>query len=144
MQFPFLVCLFFFFIHSRPAEMFKLMWKMGWKKRCWNNLGRDGKALKTRTKERKKGNTTALGEWEDYPVGGLSPFLLGWHHRLGGHNPAPEHFVMMDGNIRLLWQRPVQTNRHQALIAQRHVSDAQTCWSGRSGWIWRHGNNNNC
>lgn len=69
-------------------------------------------------------------------MGGLSPLLLGWHHGLGGHRPAPEHFVVMDGDVRLLRQRPVQPDVQQALVSQRGVADPQAGGPGRGGWIW--------
>lgn len=70
-----------------------------------------------------------------YPVGGLPPLLLGWHHGLGGHRPAPEDFVVMDGDVRLLRQRPVQPDVQQALVSQRGVADAQAGGPGRGGRI---------
>lgn len=79
--------------------------------------------------------------WEDYPVGGLSPFLLGWHHWFGGHSPAPEHFVVMYGDIRLLWQGPVETSCQHAFITQCDVGDTKIGWAGRGRWIWRQNNN---
>lgn len=81
-----------------------------------------------RTSRHKKGD-------EDYPVGGLSPLLLGWHHGLGGHRPAPEHFVVMDGNVGLLQHGPVEADGHQALVGQRGVCDTQAGWTGRRSRI---------
>jgi len=91
-----------------------------------------------RERERKRRNTSLRDGWGDYPVGGLSPFLLGWHQRLGGHRPAPEHFVVMYGDIGLLRQGPVETGCHQAFVPQRHVADTQAARAGRGGRIcWR-------
>lgn len=72
-----------------------------------------------------------------YPVGGLSPPLLGRNRRLGGHGPAPEHFVVMYGNVGLLWQAPVETNCHQTFISLRHVGDTQAARAWRGGRVWR-------
>lgn len=81
--------------------------------------------------------TTQLkgGAEKIYPVGGLSPLLLGWHHGLGGHHPAPEHLVVMDGDVRLLRQRPVQPDVQQAVVSQRRVADPQAGGPGRGGRI---------
>lgn len=84
--------------------------------------------------EGEKEHITETGR-EDYPVGGLSPFLLGRHHGLSGHSPAPEHFVVMYGDIGLLCQGPVETSCHQAFVTQRHVGDAQAGRGRRGGRI---------
>lgn len=75
----------------------------------------------------------------DYPVGGLPPLLFGRHQGPGGDGPAPEDFVVMDGNVGLLRQGPVETGRHRAILARRHAGDAQIAGPGRgcgicSGW----------
>lgn len=70
-----------------------------------------------------------------YPVGGLPPLLLGWYHGLGGHRPAPEHFVVMDGDVRLLRQRPVQPDVQQTLVGQCGVADPQAGRPGRGGRV---------
>lgn len=76
--------------------------------------------------------------WEDYPVGGLSPFLLGRHHGLGGHRPAPEHFVVVHRDVGFLRQGPVEPGCDEPFITQRHVGDSQAGRSGRGGGICRH------
>lgn len=83
----------------------------------------------------KRKNTSLRQDEEDYPVGGLSPFLLGRHHGFSGHSPAPEHFVVVYGDIGLLRQGPVETSCHQTFVAQRHVGDAQAGRGGRGGGI---------
>lgn len=66
-----------------------------------------------------------------YPVGGLSPLLLGRHHRLASHSPAPVDFEVVHGDVWLLGKSPVERGRHQAVSAHCHVSDLQ---AGRAGW----------
>lgn len=83
--------------------------------------------------DKKKNPKQHLKERErrDYPVGGLLPLLFGRHHGPGGDGPAPEHFVVMDGNVGLLRQGPVETGRQRAVLARRHAGDVQIAGPGR-------------